>query len=273
MPFDNIRVTQVQTGYTREITSPAIISQDNADNTTDTTRVGEPVWSSSRYEDLSDNIWYVANQLVGEGIFIHLDPQHHQTNEIFTGRHKSYTDWKSIHERVKQHNMAMIKAKERKSGEEQAIDALNTEIMRTHPHFIWWHSLAHELINQLAIDSGFAGASLGERVYCVERGEGRYATGLLIYAVSPGADGTLGGLTSLVDEDVLPKIVKKTLLRTRTCSVDPLCADTRVHSRKLHGAACHVCLMNSETSCAYQNKFLDRNVVVEAITPDATGNR
>ena len=274
MPFDNIRVTQVQTGYTREITSPADISQDNVDNTTDMTRVGEPVWFSSRYKDSSDNVWYIANQLVGEGIFIHLDPQHHpNTNENFTSSRNSYTDWKSIHEKVKRRNMDMIKSKEGKEGEEQTIDALNTEIMRTHPVFVWWHSFAHELINQLAIDSGFAGASLGERVYCVERSAGRYAAGLLIYAVSPGADGTLGGLTSLVDKEVLPKIVEKTLLRTRTCSVDPLCADTTVHPRKLHGAACHVCLMNSETSCAYQNKFLDRNVVVEAITPDATGNR
>jgi len=274
MPFDNIRVTQVQTGYTREITSPADISQDSADGTTDMTRVGEPVWSSSRYKDSSDNVWYIANQLVGEGIFIHLDPQYHpDPNEIFTNRHNSYTNWKSIHDRVKRRNMDMIKARKSKDGEEQTIDALHTEIMRTHPLFVWWHSLAHELINQLAIDSGFAGASLGERVYCVERGDGRYAVGLLIYAVSPGADGTLGGLTSLVDEEVLPKIVKKTLFRAHTCSVDPLCRDTQVHPRKLHGAACHVCLMNSETSCAYQNKFLDRNVVVEAITPDATGNR
>lgn len=275
MPFENIRVTQVQTGYTREITSPAEGAQDDGTGgSTDMTRVGEPVWSSARYKDPADNVWYIANQLVGEGIFIHLDPNAHpDANEIFTGNPESYTGWASIHGQVRRHNEAIIKDKGGKEGEEQAIDALETEIMRTHPLFVWWHSFAHEFINQLAIDSGFAGASLGERVYCIEKGDGRYAAGLLIYAVNPGADGTLGGLTSLVDMKILPKIVKKTLLKARICSVDPLCANTVVHPRKLHGAACHVCLMNSETSCAYQNKFLDRKVVMEATTPDATGNR
>ena len=275
MPFDNIRVTQVQTGYTREITSPADSSQGgNWESSADMTRVGEPVWFSSRYEDSSKKVWYVANQLVGEGIFIHLDPiSHPRADDMFAGSHKSYADWASIHERVRKRNEALIKAKEGQEGEEQTIDALNMAIMRTHPLFVWWHSFAHELINQLAIDSGFAGTSLGERVYCVERrGDGRYAAGLLVYAVSPGADGTLGGLTSLVDKDVLPKIVRKTLLKTHTCSIDPLCYNTVVHQRKLHGAACHVCLMNSETSCAYQNRFLDRKIVMEAITPDAAGN-
>lgn len=274
MPFDNIRVTQVQTGYTREVTSPADTSEGGGEGATDMTRVGDPVWFSSRYEDSSKNVWYVANQLVGEGIFIHLDPSFYpRSDEMFAGNPKSYTDWASIHKRVKQRNAAQIKAMEGQEGKEQTIDALNTAIMRTHPLFVWWHSFAHELINQLAIDSGFAGTSLGERVYCVERrGDGRYAAGLLVYAVSPGADGTLGGLTSLVDKDVLPKIVRKALLKTRTCSVDPLCRDMTVHQKKLHGAACHVCLMNSETSCAYQNKFLDRKVVMEAITPDGAGN-
>lgn len=275
MPFDNIRVTQVQTGYTREVPSPADSGQsDSGIGTIDTIRIGEPVRSSSKYKDPSDNIWYVANQLVGEGVFIHLDPTRYaNASEVLSNTSKSHAAWSGMHMQVKQRNEARIRSEGRKDGTEQIVDALNMEIVRTHPLFVWWHTFAHEFINQLAIDSGFTGTSLGERIYCVERDTGQFSAGLLIYAVSPGADGTLGGLTSLVDKDVLPKIVKKTLSKISVCSVDPLCSDTPVHEGKRHGAACHVCLMNSETSCGYQNKFLDRNVVMEAIASNAHRNR
>ena len=273
MPFNDIRVTQVQTGYTREIPSPADGMRDEGDAGSDVARTGESVRSSSRYNDASDNVWHVANQLIGEGIFIHLDPAAHGcADEIFAGGSKSHAGWAEIHGQTRQRNIATIKTLGDVDGMEQRVDSLSMEIVHTHPLFVWWHTFAHELINQLAIDSGFSGTSLGERVYCIERGDGQYAAGLLIYAVSPGADGTLGGLTSLVDKAVLPEIVKKTLNKTRVCSVDPLCADTPVHRRKLHGAACHVCLMNSETSCAYQNKFLDRNIILEEARPNAPGN-
>ena len=138
---------------------------------------------------------------------------------------------------------------------------MENKIFKTHPLFVWWHSFAHEFINQLAVDSGFSGVALGERVYWLKKGNDRFAAGIFIYASSPGTDGTLGGLTSLVDQRILPVIVEKALHKMKSCSNDPICSSSKINESKRNGAACHICLMNSETSCAYFNKFLDRNLV------------
>ena len=264
MPFEDIRVTRVQTGYTREITPPA--PQDIQQTQSEALRIGDPVRLSARFTDPDKNVWYVANQLVGEGIFMHLDPDKHDDDTDVLGKRSDSTKiWWRIHKEIKDKNKLVCKALAGKSNREQEIDALEMETVLTNPLFVWWHSFAHELINQLAIDSGFMGVSLGERVYCIARSDKGYDAGVLIYATSPGADGTLGGLTSLVDKKVLRKIVEKTLRKTRSCSNDPLCSDRKRNRKKTTGAACHACLMNSETSCAYQNRFLDRNVVLEAL--------
>ena len=264
MPFGDIKVTQVQTGYTREITPPT--PQDSQQRQNEALRIGKPERRSARYTDPDKNIWYVANQQVGEGIFIHLDRDKHDDGADVLGNvSDSAKVWRQIHEEIKDRNELACEALKSKENSEQERDALEMETVLTNPLFVWWHSFAHELINQLAIDSGFTGVSLGERVYCVTRDSKSYDAGVLIYATSPGADGTLGGLTSLVDKEVLPKIVEKTLRKTRSCSNDPLCSDRKRNRKRVTGAACHACLMNSETSCAYQNKFLDRNVVLEAL--------
>jgi hypothetical protein len=48
-----------------------------------------------------------------------------------------------------------------------------------------------------------------------------------------------------------------------------LCAERLPHppSDFLHGAACHVCLVVSETSCERGNRFLDRRFVVPIDDP------
>lgn len=258
MPFDNISVTQVQTGYTREI-SPPLLEDTPQDDQSDMLRIGKPVRQWSRYRDESRNVWHIASQLIGEGIFIHLDPGKHDDGYDVLGQSsESFQTWERIHSYVKDR---CKESKESDKENSEQVDALEMESMLTDPLFVWWHSFAHELISQLAIDSGFMGVSLGERVYCIERDDGSHLAGVLIYATSPGADGTLGGLTSLVDEDVLPRIVKKTLHKIAVCSNDPLCWDRKIHEKRRTGSACHACLMNSETSCSYRNKFLDRNLV------------
>ena len=264
MPFGDIKVTQVQTGYTREITPPAV--QDIQEEQGYALRIGDPVRFSAMLTDTDKNKWYVANQLAGEGIFIHLDSKTHEdgTDVLRRGPGSAQT-WMRIHENTRRRNEHACKILKHERGNEQRVDDLEMATVLTNPLFVWWHSFAHELINQLAIDSGFMGASLGERVYCVTKGSGRNDAGILIYAASPGADGTLGGLISLVDKEVLPKIIEKTLRKICSCSNDPLCSDMTINDKRSTGAACHACLMNSETSCAYQNKFLDRNVVSEAL--------
>lgn len=264
MPFGDIKVTQVQTGYTREISPPTPLeSLSSQDEKTDGVRIGDVVSSNEKFTDDNKYRWYLGNQSRGEGIFIHLDPEkHHDAMDIFA-RH-DFADlktWKNIQQKCLDKNNSRLKELRQEEDNEQHIDALERENVQTNPLFVWWHSFAHELINQLSIDSGFMGVSLGERIYCIERSNGAFGAGIFIYASSPGSDGTLGGLTSLVNSDVLPQIVEKTLRKITTCSNDPVCSERKINDKRRTGAACHICLMNSETSCAYQNKYLDRNLV------------
>ncbi len=54
------------------------------------------------------------------------------------------------------------------------------------------------------------------------------------------------------------------------CSSDPLCAERlpAAPADFLHGAACHVCLFVSETTCERGNRFLDRRFVVPIDEPE-----
>ena len=266
MPFENIRVTQVQSGYTREVQPPTPTrSLQTLSEQNDMLRIGEIVSHSEKYTDEHGNIWYLANQLQGEGIFIHLDPtEHTDAMDVFKkSETKPFKNWKKIHDETVNKNNLLSQHYKNKEKSEQHIESLELEKIFTNPLFVWWHSFTHELINQLSIDSGFMGVSLGERVYCVQKRSGCYSAGLFIYASTPGADGTLGGLTSLVNSEILPKIVNRVLNKIRSCSNDPVCSDRQINDNRRTGAACHICLMNSETSCSYQNKFLDRNIILE----------
>lgn len=91
--------------------------------------------------------------------------------------------------------------------------------------------------------------------------------GILIYTASAGNQGTLGGLVEVTRRFV--GLLKATLERQRLCSGDPVCADhdpTAAHDdRRLHGAACHGCLLVAETSCEVRNLFLDHAVIVDTM--------
>jgi hypothetical protein len=63
---------------------------------------------------------------------------------------------------------------------------------------------------------------------------------------------------------LLTRIVRRALKDAQHCSSDPLCAERLPKGGEdfLHGAACHVCLFLSETTCERGNRFLDRRFVV-----------
>ncbi len=127
--------------------------------------------------------------------------------------------------------------------------------------FVLIHSLAHALIRQLALSCGYGSASLRERLYVGS--EDWEMVGLLIFTSSPDADGTLGGLVRQGDSRNIVGIFEETLISMTWCSSDPLCIDG-VHSLSTpaNGAACHSCLLASETSCEEFNSFLDRALLV-----------
>ena len=133
--------------------------------------------------------------------------------------------------------------------------------------YVMLHSLSHMLMTSIALDCGYPASSLRERVYAGDSGYG-----ILIYTGSSDSEGTLGGLveTGRRFAEHLRRALRDNLL----CSNDPVCAehapDTSYEGRPLQGAACHGCLLISETSCEQRNDFLDRAVVVPTVsTPDA----
>jgi len=81
------------------------------------------------------------------------------------------------------------------------------------------------------------------------------------------AEGTLGGLVEAADR--IGDYLRQALDLGRLCANDPVCAhhqpDNQEEERLLLGAACHGCLLLSESSCEKRNDFLDRALVIPTV--------
>jgi hypothetical protein len=129
------------------------------------------------------------------------------------------------------------------------------------------HTLAHLLLQSLALRCGYPASSIRERIYV---DEGRF--GLMLYTASPDAEGTLGGLVQQARH--FQEHLEAALRLGALCSNDPVCAQhipsDAMEGRWLHGAACHGCALIAETSCEMRNDLLDRALVVPTLAvPDA----
>ena len=91
--------------------------------------------------------------------------------------------------------------------------------------------------------------------------------GILIYTAAPDSEGTLGGLVSLGETQMLERHLEQALESLEICASDPLCAETEPDQAflSLHGAACHNCLLLPETSCERGNRYLDRSVLMPTL--------
>ena len=129
--------------------------------------------------------------------------------------------------------------------------------------YVMLHSLAHMLMTTISLDCGYPASSLRERVYA-----GVDSYGVLIYTGSSDSEGTLGGLVEAGRR--FPEHLARACLDNLLCSNDPVCAEhipeASFEGRPLHGAACHGCLLISETSCEQRNDFLDRALVVPTVS-------
>ena len=133
--------------------------------------------------------------------------------------------------------------------------------------YVLLHTLAHLLIQSMAMRCGYPASSIRERIYVEDR---QY--GLMLYTGTPDAEGTLGGLVAQARhfEDHLAHALEMGLL----CSNDPICAQhvpSEDHDQRgLQGAACHGCTLIAEPSCEMRNDYLDRALVVPVLgLPDA----
>ena len=140
--------------------------------------------------------------------------------------------------------------------------------------YVLLHSLAHALINELALECGYATASIRERIYANPPGGDRPPmAGVLLYTAAPDAEGTLGGLVSLGRPEFAGPLLERAVNRMRLCTSDPMCANHCPGNNEdvLHGAACHACLFVPETSCERGNRYLDRAVLCSTLADAGIG--
>lgn len=193
--------------------------------------------------------WLPAIEVRGEGIFVELDES-------------AVAQWES---------RPAVQARARAMAEKfQQWEADRGTPPSPFPgaRYVLLHSLAHTLIRQLSLDCGYSSSSVRERIYSSADPKRRMA-GVLLYTASPDSEGSLGGLVDLGSPQRFPELFKGALRSATRCSSDPLCADHQpdVHAT-INGAACHACILASETSCETFNRFLDRNVLVPTMAAD-----
>ncbi len=195
--------------------------------------------------------WVPAAEVKGEGVFIQFDE-------------KAVREWQKRPNVIKR-NADFFEAWKawRKVRNAKPFDA-------GYPgaRYVLLHSFSHALMREMALECGYAAASIRERIYSnAPDTEGIDMAGILIYTTASDSEGTLGGLVSLGRTNRLEELINKALERMRLCSSDPLCAEHDVipDGKILHGSACHACLMCPETSCERGNRLLDRSFIVETL--------
>ena len=198
--------------------------------------------------------WTVATEDRGEGIFLQLDEQAVASWE----KQIAATGLWNAHREAHRRNFY------RRFSE--TAENVDPDTRLKPPRYWLVHTLAHVLIRELAMTCGYSAASLSERLYAWPESDGREAAaGLLICTTASDSDGTLGGLVQLSEPARLQRVVSNALYRATRCSSDPICAMREPDDPEdfLHGAACHCCVMASETSCERANRFLDRRLLVD----------
>jgi hypothetical protein len=126
------------------------------------------------------------------------------------------------------------------------------------PRLVLIHTLAHALITQWALDSGYPASALRERLYVSDE-----MCGFLIYTATSDSAGSLGGVVAQAEADRLESGLRDAIDRSAWCSTDPLCLESGPSGVDgLNLAACHACALLPEVSCEERNLLLDRALLV-----------
>lgn len=192
--------------------------------------------------------WVPAAEVRGEGIFLQLREEAIQRwlQQTVIGKHNE--TFKIAHRRWR-----------------QARNLDDPEANYPGLRYVLLHTFAHALMRQLALNCGYAAASIRERIYAQDaEKEGGAMAGILIYTADSDSEGTLGGLVNQGRD--LGYHIAGALEAMQYCASDPLCSEHALRDDlTLHGAACHACLFAPETSCERGNRYLDRSVLIETV--------
>lgn len=189
--------------------------------------------------------WLPGIEVFGEGIFLALDD-----SLLLAWEHEN---GKSLKARLDR----MLRARNEDEG-------LVGTLPEPTPRFVLLHTLSHALIRQLSFECGYETASLRERLYCSAGVNGQPGrTGVLIYTASSDSEGALGGLARQGVPDRFVPGFKMAIKRSSWCSSDPVCAESQSQGLGgLNRAACHACMLITETSCTCFNTMLDRSLLI-----------
>ena len=193
------------------------------------------------------NKWLPAVEIHGEGIFLELNKE-------------SVKKWMS-NEEVKQRS-----GKYRRYYAQYCRERGWEEYQDKNGEYVLLHTLAHLLIKQMALSSGYASASIKGRIYSDEE-----MCGILLYTGAADKEGSLGGLVELGKINKFEKLLMDSLENAQVCTTDPECFEREPAADHLNGAACHSCCMISETSCECGNKLLDRALLIPLYSDNGIG--
>lgn len=194
--------------------------------------------------------WIPAVKNSGEGIMLEFD-------------YDAVEEWASS-EAVR-NRVAIIEANLRASGK------LKDE--HINPIYILLHTFAHCLINALSKQSGYASASIREKIYCCKyTGDSIKMAGILIYTASGDSEGSLGGLVRQAAQGSLEEVVLRAIADARWCASDPVCIQSTGQGQGgCNLAACHNCALLPETSCENKNMLLDRGLMIGTLDNPTLG--
>ncbi|MEU6724733.1 DUF1998 domain-containing protein [Nonomuraea wenchangensis] len=203
-----------------------------------------------RYKPADGVSWLPAYTVLGEGIYLELDP----------GQLARWEADQNVRDRLD----PMVRSLA------TGVDNRRIASRDVSPRLVMLHTLAHLLINQLTYQCGYSSASLRERLY-VSAGDNGMC-GLLIYTAAGDSEGTLGGLVRTGQPGRFEDVLRNAISNARWCSSDPVCMESRGQGPdSCNLAACHSCALLPETACEEFNRFLDRGLVAGTADSPALG--
>lgn len=226
-----LKETIVLTGFDRLTTGSEMITQDSL-------ITGKHQLFKHPME--SQNNWLPAHEVYGEGIFLTLSISEIEKWEENIDVRRYFEKYKS---RIRKQKTRF-------------------DVEKLRPRNIMVHTLAHIIIDELALTCGYNTSSIRERLYLFDE-----HIGVLIYTSSGDMDGTFGGLVRMGRKEYLFPLIHKSIEKAKWCSSDPVCTEIGKTSgqgvNQLNGAACHSCSYLPETSCEVGNLLLDRSLLVD----------
>ena len=235
--MDKIKITSVQTSFTRQepLPSSLILEDEDAEKTTKESIVKK---FTSTFGKTTK--YLPAIESFGEGIFFEFN------NEILN-------NWIENNPKIKERIEILI-------GNQNHFESNFNDDFELNPKYVLIHTFSHLIIKELEYLCGYPSTSIQERLYIDDELE---MNGVLIYTIA-GSEGSYGGITSICDDNKIGKLIESAMIRAIDCATDPICYHTHGQGvANLNLSACFSCTLLPETSCEKFNCYLDRRILVD----------